>query len=69
MKTIKQVNEISTLRIVFIESLSRQFIAITGCGIYVYLTPVTVNELFNHYMNSNLPINVFARQCVKNAMV
>ncbi len=34
METMHQVNEINNLRIVFIETLSRQFIAITGCGIY-----------------------------------
>ncbi|MBD9360458.1 hypothetical protein [Methylomonas fluvii] len=66
METSNEVNEISTLRIVFIETLSRQFIAITGCGIYVYLNPLTINELFNRYLNSSVPINVFARQCVRN---
>ncbi len=68
METSNEVNEISTLRIVFIEALSRQFIAITGCGIYVHLSPVTVNELFNRYLNSSVSINTFARQCVRNVL-
>ncbi|ANE54721.1 MULTISPECIES: hypothetical protein [Methylomonas] len=68
METMHQVNEINNLRIVFIETLSRQFIAITGCGIYAYLNPVTINELFNQYMASNVPINAYARQCVRNVV-
>ncbi len=68
METMHQANEIGNLRIVFIETLSRQFIAITGCGIYAYLNPVTINELFNHYLDSNVPINAYARQCVRNVV-
>ncbi|OAI19901.1 hypothetical protein A1507_06030 [Methylomonas koyamae] len=68
METMHQVNEINNLRIVFIETLSRQFIAITGCGIYAYLNPVTINELFNQYMAGNVPINAYARQCVRNVV-
>ncbi|WP_445371226.1 hypothetical protein ACH518_19005 [Methylomonas sp. HW2-6] len=68
METMHQTNEINNLRIVFIETLSRQFIAITGCGIYAFLNPVKINELFNHYLDSNVPINAYARQCVRNVV-
>ena len=59
-------NEISSMRILFIETLSNQFLAMTGCGVYVYLNPVAINGLFNQYMSDSLPIDIFARQCVKN---
>lgn len=68
METLHQTNEINHLRIVFIETLSRQFIAVTGCGIYAFLNPMTINELFNHFLSSNLPINAFAKQCVRDVV-
>ena len=69
MKTLYQVNEINNLRIVFIETVSRQFVAVTGCGIYAFLNPVTIEELFNHFLNGNVPINAFAKQCVRDLVV
>jgi len=68
METFNEVNEINNLRIIFIETVSRQFVAITGCGIYVYLNPVAINELFNRYLDSSVSINTFARQCVKKVV-
>lgn len=68
METFKEINEIHIERFAFIETLSREFIAKTGCGIYVYLSPLDIDELFNHYLNLGMPMRVFARQCIKNIL-
>ncbi|WP_082879748.1 hypothetical protein [Methylomonas methanica] len=60
--------QLSQTRTLFFETLSQQFIALTGCGVYVYLNPVDINGLFNEYLSDTLSINTFARQCVKNVM-
>ena len=38
-------------RFAFIEALSREFIGMTGCGVYALLSPSTVDQLFNKYLN------------------
>jgi hypothetical protein len=55
-------------RFVFIETLSAESIAKTGCGIYVFLTPVEIEELYVAYQNLSSPIKDYARQCVKTAL-
>ena len=56
-------------RFAFIETLSREFIAMTGCGIYAYLNPVDVDQLFNSYRNlADMPIRTFARRCIRNVL-
>jgi hypothetical protein len=52
----------------FIETLSAESIAMTGHGIYVYLTPIDIEQLFGHYQDLGIPTKDFARQCVKNAL-
>lgn len=69
MKTkYQEVRELSNERNVFFETLSQQFIVVTGCGVYVYLSPVDINGLFNQFMDGNMPIQIFVRQCVKNVV-
>lgn len=63
-----EIKELTTKRTLFVETLSQQFIALTGCGVYVYLNPVDVNGLFNQFLSDTLSINTFARQCVKNVL-
>lgn len=55
-------------RFVFIETLSAESIAKTGCGIYVFLTPLEIEELYMAYQNLSAPIKDYARQCVKKAL-
>ncbi len=52
-------------RIVFIETLSAESIAKTGYGIYVYLSPVEIENLYGHYQSLGSPVRDFARQCVR----
>lgn len=63
-----EITQLSSTRTLFVETLSQQFIALTGCGVYVYLNPVDINGLFNKYLSDTLSIDTFARQCVKNVM-
>lgn len=66
--TYNDLSELNNERTAFFETLSQQFIVVTGCGVYVYLSPVDINGLFNQFMNGNLPIQMFVRQCVKNVL-
>ncbi|MDD1622986.1 MAG: hypothetical protein LUQ11_16030 [Methylococcaceae bacterium] len=69
MKTkYNEIRELNNERNAFFETLSQQFIAVTGCGVYVYLSPVDINGLFNQFMDGNMPIKIFVRQCVKNVV-
>ncbi len=69
MKTsYNEIRELNNERTAFFETLSQQFIAVTGCGVYVYLNPVDINGLFNQFIDGNMPIQIFVRQCVKNVV-
>ncbi len=68
MQTLNEMTELGYTRTMFVENLSHQFIAVTGCGVYAYLDPVDVNALFNIYVNDTLPVEVFIRQCVKDLL-
>jgi hypothetical protein len=69
MKTAtNEIRELNATRTMFIETLSHQFWAVSGCGVYVYLSPVDVNGLFNQFLDANQPIKIFVRQCVKNVL-
>jgi hypothetical protein len=69
MKTTYNENiELNNTRTAFIETLSYYFIALTGCGVYVYLTPIDINTLFSQYLKSSESIQFFARQCVKSVV-
>jgi len=68
METFNEAQELHIIRFTFFETLSGEFIAMTGYGVYVYLTPVDIDQLFNHYLNHSVPIRRFARQCVKDTL-
>lgn len=68
MTTHNEIIELNNERTAFFETLSQQFIAVTGCGVYVYLSPVDINGLFNQFMDGSMPIRIFVRQCVKNVL-
>ena len=68
METFNEINDMYVERFAFIETLSREFVAMTGCGVYVFLNPLDVDQLFNNYVNLGMPIRAFARQCVRNVL-
>lgn len=55
-------------RIIFIETLSAESISRTGYGIYVYLTPMDIDQLYGQYQTLGAPIKDYARQCVMKAL-
>ena len=50
----------------FIEILSDEFTAKTGFGVYAYITPVDVNQVYQQYQLHNAPIRLFAREYVRH---
>ncbi|MDD2737691.1 hypothetical protein A1359_19475 [Methylomonas lenta] len=66
MKTNNEIDTMYSERFAFIETLSREFVAMTGCGVYVYFTPLDIDQLFDKFLSVDLSIRMFARQCVKN---
>lgn len=59
----------SPARSAFIETLSAEFTAQTGVGVYVYLTPVDINQLFKDYLKHHEPIQIFIKKQVKSILV
>lgn len=49
----------------FVDALSGEFIARTGCGVYVYLNPADVYRLFHEFQSNAAPIRAYVRQVVK----
>jgi len=66
MDSSTHINDSYEARFVFIEALSREFVAMTGCGVYVYLNPNAINQLFNRYLSLDMPIRAFARQFIRS---
>ncbi len=68
MKTSSTMMEIKNARSAFIETLSNEFTSETGVGIYAYLAPMDINQLFKDYLQQSQTIKVFAKYCVKNIL-
>ena len=65
MNTYNNSDEINIIRSIFIETLNDEFNSKTGVGIYVYLAPMDINQLFKNYLHQNRTIRFFAECCVK----
>ena len=65
MNTINNSNEINIIRTIFIETLNDEFTSKTGVGVYVYLAPMDINQLFKDYLHQNRTIRFFAEVCAK----
>ena len=66
MAISNQINDVYVERFAFIEGLSREFLAMTGCGVYVFLNPLDLDQLFDKYQSLGISMRAFARQCVRN---
>lgn len=66
METNNEMDSMYSERFVFIETLSREFVAMTGYGVYVFLSPLDIDQLFTQFLSVDLSIRMFARQCVRN---
>lgn len=69
MDTSTDCDKLYLQRLAFIERLSCEYIALTGYGVYVHLSPVDVDRLFYLYLSLGIPIKTFVRQRVTNALV
>lgn len=59
----------SQTQFAFIEMLSAEFIAQTGVGVYAYLTPLAINNLFKQYLQHREPLSAFTKQYVRTILV
>ncbi|WAK01453.1 hypothetical protein [Methylobacter sp. YRD-M1] len=66
MNNKKPIETESNMRQEFISQLSEAFLATKGYGIYAYLNPVDVNDLFNQYIDLDISAKDFARKFVKS---
>ncbi|PPD32624.1 MAG: hypothetical protein CTY19_10860 [Methylomonas sp.] len=66
MAISNQTNGVYVERLAFIEGLSREFLALTGRGVYVFFNPLDLDVLFDKYLSLGMSIRAFARQCVRN---
>ena len=66
MATLNQINDVHVERFAFIEGLSREFVAMTGCGVYVFFNPLDLDLLFDKYQSLGMSMRAFAKQCVRN---
>ncbi|MBF6649424.1 MULTISPECIES: hypothetical protein [unclassified Methylobacter] len=66
MNNKKSIETESNMRQEFISQLSEAFLATKGYGIYAYLNPVDVNDLFNQYIDLDISAKDFARKFVKS---
>ena len=68
MKTQNSNELTNQTRSAFIETLSAEFIAQTGVGVYVYLSPIAINQLFKEYMQHRESIRIFTKKFVRTVL-
>jgi hypothetical protein len=65
MNTLNNSEEINVIQKIFIETLNDEFTSKTGIGVYAYLAPMDINQLFKDYLHQSRTIRFFAQCCVK----
>lgn len=68
METFENNDETNNARAAFTEILSDEFTSKTGVGVYAYLEPIEINQLFKQYLHQSKTIRVFAKVCVTNTL-
>jgi len=68
MKSLNN-NEINIVRGVFIETLSDEFTSQTGVGVYAYLAPMDINQLFKEYLHQSGTLRIFIKYYVKRYFI
>lgn len=68
METQDSIDVTNQTRSAFIETLSAEFIAQTGVGVYVYLTPIAINQLFKEYLQHRESIRIFTKRLVRTVL-
>lgn len=67
MKT-QNINTADSSWTIFIETLSDEFTARTGFGVYAHITPVDVGQAYQQYQQRNAPMRLFARDYVRSCV-
>lgn len=62
-------NEINMVRGIFIETLSDEFTSKTGTGVYAYLAPMDINQLFKEYLHQSRTLRIFIKCYVKKHLI
>lgn len=65
MKT-QNLKQPSIAHAAFVDALSGEFIARTGCGVYVHLDPMDVYSMFNEFQGHEASIRDYVCQVVKS---
>jgi len=68
MKSLNN-NEINIVRGVFIETLSDEFTSQTGVGVYAYLAPMDINQLFKEYLHQSGTLRIFIKYYVRKYII
>ncbi len=63
--TTQNTNTADSSWTIFIETLSDEFTARTGFGVYAHITPVDVDQAYQEYQQRNAPMRLFARDYVR----
>ncbi len=70
MKALNSSSETSVARAVFIETLSDEFMTTTGYGVYAYLNPIAINQLFKQYLQQqSTSLRKFVKTYVRNSVL
>lgn len=65
MKTSNHRHENQIVHAAFLDALSGEFLARTGCGAYVYMNPADIHRIFNEYRNNSAPVREYVKQIVR----
>ncbi len=68
MNTLNYQDDINAVRETFIQALSDEFTARSGFGVYAYLGPLDINQLFKTYLRQRLPLRPFIKPHVKRLL-
>lgn len=52
----------------FLDALSGEFLARTGCGPYVFLNPFDIQLLFKDYLKAGLSLREYVKTSVKHLL-
>lgn len=64
--TIQNKDKIDSSWTTFIETLSDEFTAKTGFGVYAHISPTDINQVYQQYQHSNVPMRLFVREYVRS---
>jgi len=64
MKTSTKI-ENKVVHAAFFDALSGEFIARTGCGAYVYMNPIDIQQMFKDYLSNSLSVRDYVKRSVK----